>query len=218
MTAFWHIMNKKSVSVTRVHIDRLFSRLLKRIKKGQKRKNEKDTAEKDWNENPYLFQFRSIIEQILEKKNLSYREFAPVLIDEEKPEMLVMEEDIFVVLKQLEQDLNTLTILTDRPNAFLEFARRMERECGLLVSVLEKRKLTYREFSAIKGNVLIDFQKNGHFLNAEKKDGYCYIPIYKIPWKKGENLDIIVPIGYNTMIVKGIGQYEKSEQKREALR
>lgn len=195
-----------------MRIDRLFENLLKRIKLTKKRKNEKDTVEEDWNENPYLFQFRSIMEQILEKKQLSYREFAPVLIDEEKPEMLVMEEDIFVVLEQLEQDLNALTILTDRPKEFLNFAKRMEEESGLLVSILEKKKLTYREFASIQGNVMIDFQKNGHFLSAEKKDGYCYIPIYKIPWRKGENLDIIVPIGYNTVIVKGIKKCEEFEQ------
>ncbi|MCF2643291.1 MAG: hypothetical protein PUB46_03225 [Lachnospiraceae bacterium] len=185
-------------------MNRLLKNLLKRIKQTKKRKNVKDTVTEEWNENPYLFQFRSIMEQILEKKQLSYKEFAPVLIDEEKPEMLVMEEDIFIVLKQLERDLNALTILTDRPRAFLDFAEHMKEETGLLVSILEKKKLTFREFASIQGNVMIDFQKNGHFLNAEKKDGYCYIPIYKIPWKKGENLDIIVPIGYNTVIVKGV--------------
>ena len=185
-------------------MNRLLKNLLKRIKQTKKRKNVKDTVTEEWNENPYLFQFRSIMEQILEKKQLSYKEFAPVLIDEEKPVMLVMEEDIFIVLKQLERDLNALTILTDRPRAFLDFAEHMKEETGLLVSILEKKKLTFREFASIQGNVMIDFQKNGHFLNAEKKDGYCYIPIYKIPWKKGENLDIIVPIGYNTVIVKGV--------------
>ena len=75
-------------------MNRLLKNLLKRIKQTKKRKNVKDTVTEEWNENPYLFQFRSIMEQILEKKQLSYKEFAPVLIDEEKPEMLVMEEDI----------------------------------------------------------------------------------------------------------------------------
>ena len=31
-----------------------------------------------------------------------------------------------------------------------------------------------------------------------------YIPIHKKPWKQGENLDIMVPIGYNTVIVKSM--------------
>ena len=190
---------------------RLFKNLLKRIKQTKKRKNVKDTVTEEWNENPYLFQFRSIMEQILEKKHLSYKEFAPVLIDEEKPEMLVMEEDIFVVLEQLERDLNALTILTDRPWAFLDFAEHLKEETGLLVSILEKKKLTFREFASIQGNVMIDFQKTGQFLSAEKKEGYCYIPIYKIPWRKGENLDIIVPIGYNTVIVKEVEKAQELE-------
>ena len=32
--------------------------------------------------------------------------------------------------------------------------------------------------------------------------GKNYIPIHKKPWKIAENLDIIVPFGYNTVIVK----------------
>ncbi len=38
------------------------------------------------------------------------------------------------------------------------------------------------------------------------KEGILYIPVYKRPWtqvKIQQNLDISIPIGYNTVIVKG---------------
>lgn len=188
-------------------LGRLFERLRKRVS-SRSRRNEKENIkdEEEWKENPYLFCFRYILEQILAQKKISYRDFSPVLIDEKKDGMLMMEEDIWTVLKQLERDLNALTIITDRGQEFLDYASRMQEETGLMVSVLEKGKTGTKEIQALQGNVMIDFEREGHFCTAEKKAGYCYLPIYKIPWKKGENLDIIVPIGYNTMIVKGVAQ------------
>ena len=62
----------------------------------QKRRKKKDgigSAAKEpemWVENPYLPQFRNIMEQVLKKRGISYRDFAPVCIDEEKPELLLM--------------------------------------------------------------------------------------------------------------------------------
>ena len=95
----------------------------------QKRRKKKDgigSAAKEpemWVENPYLPQFRNIMEQVLKKRGISYRDFAPVCIDEEKPELLLMEEDIVTVLHELERDLKALTILTERP----DFPRHMRR-------------------------------------------------------------------------------------------
>lgn len=100
----------------------------------QKRRKKKDgigSAAKEpemWVENPYLPQFRNIMEQVLKKRGISYRDFAPVCIDEEKPELLLMEEDIVTVLHELERDLNALTILTERPDFFSSYAARMEEE------------------------------------------------------------------------------------------
>ena len=31
-----------------------------------------------------------------------------------------------------------------------------------------------------------------------------YLPIYKKPWEISENLDIIVPVGYNTLVIDSI--------------
>ena len=91
----------------------------------QKRRKKKDgigSAAKEpemWVENPYLPQFRNIMEQVLKKRGISYRDFAPVCIDEEKPELLLMEEDIVTVLHELERDLNALTYPNGTSGFFL---------------------------------------------------------------------------------------------------
>ena len=189
----------------------------------QKRRKKKDgigSAAKEpemWVENPYLPQFRNIMEQVLKKRGISYRDFAPVCIDEEKPELLLMEEDIVTVLHELERDLNALTILTERPDFFSSYAARMEEEYGLMVSVREKRHAGAESPFLFPGNVILEFERNGHFCTPEKTGGYCYIPIYKIPWQSGENLDILVPIGYNTVIVKGLDLREESGSSKDVF-
>lgn len=189
----------------------------------QKRRKKKDgikCGKKEpqiWVENPYLPQFRNIMEQILKKRGISYRDFAPVCIDEKKPELLLMEEDIVTVLHELERDLNALTIITERPDFFASYAARMEEEYGLMVSVREKGHMGVESPFLFPGNVILDFERSGHFCTPEKTDGYCYIPIYKIPWQSGENLDILVPIGYNTVIVKGLDLREESGSSRDVF-
>ena len=153
----------------------------------------------------------------IKKRGISYRDFAPVCIDEEKPELLLMEEDIVTVLHELERDLNALTILTERPDFFSSYAARMEEEYGLMVSVREKRHAGGESPFLFPGNVILDFERNGHFCTPEKTGGYCYIPIYKIPWQSGENLDILVPIGYNTVIVKGLDLREESGSSKDVF-
>ncbi len=201
--------------------DRLFRILFEKIetcmRKGKAQEKKGNETEEEWKENPYLPIFRGIMEQILLKKNISYRDFSPILIDEEKPELLLMEEDIFTVLHQLERDLNALAIITDRPEAFFSYAVQMEEENGLMVSIFQKNKMGKTELMALRGNVLLDFEREGHFCTSEKVAGLCYIPIYKIPWKKGENLDIVVPIGYNTVIVKGIDRRKESENSERVF-
>ena len=197
-----------------------FAFLKRRRRKNGRNADNKASAEQQeqvWAENPYLPQFRNIIDQVLRQRNISYRNFAPVCIDEEKPELFLMEEDIFTVLYELERDLNALTIITDRPELFASYAARMEEENGLMVSILEKQKIRAEVPFSFSGNVILDFEQHGHFCTAEKTDGFCYIPIYKIPWQKGENLDILVPIGYNTVIVKGLDRREKSGNSEDVF-
>ena len=55
-------------------------------------------------------------------------------------------------------------------------------------------------------NVVLDMEWEGSCHREYMKEQILYIPIYKRPWSKLEmeqNLDISIPIGYNTMIVKG---------------
>lgn len=192
-------------------------------KRKQKRQSNADStngteeAQEAWLENPYLPQFRNIVDQVLAKRKIAYRDFAPICIDEEKPELLLMEEDIFTVLDELERDLNALTIITDRPEFFASYAAHMEEENGLLVSVLKKSGISFEAPFTFPGNVILDFERHGHFCTPEKTDGCCYIPIYKIPWRSGENLDIRVPIGYNTVIVKGLDRREDSGDSKDVF-
>ena len=55
-------------------------------------------------------------------------------------------------------------------------------------------------------NVVLDMEKQGNYHSQFVREGTLYLPIYKRPWSKVkilQNLDISVPIGYNTVIVKG---------------
>lgn len=58
--------------------------------------------------------------------------------------------------------------------------------------------------------LLLDFEWEGDCYTGQMGEGRAYIPIHKKPWKQGENLDIMVPIGYNTVIVKGM---QKQQEK-----
>lgn len=160
----------------------------------QKRRKKKDgieSAAKEpemWVENPYLPQFRNIMEQVLKKRGISYRDFAPVCIDEEKPELLLMEEDIVTVLHELERDLNALTILTERPDFFSSYAARMEEEYGLMVSVREKRHAGAESPFLFPGNVILDFERNGHFAHRRKRADTAISPSIKYPGKAAKTL------------------------------
>ena len=50
--------------------------------------------------------------------------------------------------------------------------------------------------------LVLDFEWEGQCYFNLLAQGKNYIPIHKKPWKIAENLDIIVPFGYNTVIVK----------------
>lgn len=148
--------------------------------------------------NPYLFQIREIIEQILEKKNIAYEAFSPILIDGNDSEAALTAAEL------LAEDLNRLIILTDHPAYFERYADNMYEERGLLVEIFPKNLSGTADFSSgeLRGNVILDFEKPKE-ASAEIKFGKkVYIPVFKKAWEHAGNLDIAVPIGYNTMIVR----------------
>ncbi len=147
--------------------------------------------------NPCIGCMKEILGYVLDKKQLSYQKLEMILIDagDEKDD-----EDIFDVLAQLSDKLNYLMLITDRPVDFALFVDEMYEENGLIVQQLPKS-----ECGRAKGNFVLDFERAN---NTASKSGLrpdiIYVPVYKKPWEIAENLDIMVPVGYNTLVVKGI--------------
>ena len=166
--------------------------------------------------NPYLRDFTSVFEQILKEKRISFKQLHLEIIDEDAREKRIFEPaGVDEVLEQLAEELNYLTIYTDRPEHFLEFSESVYEENGLMVLLLPKREVKChlpvespkesegRKQTTGRAEILVlDFEWNGSCHYHMMADGKNYIPIYKKPWKIAENLDIIVPFGYNTVIVK----------------
>ena len=151
-------------------------------------------------ENPYLPHIRQILEQVLPQRGLTYGGMRLVIVDaDSEPESFFEEDPVTVALQGLSPDLNFLTILTERPAYFQDYVETMYEENGLLVSVAAKQSL-----KSSGANTVLDFERNGTYLRLGLSEPCLYIPIYKKEWKQRENLDILVPIGYNTVIVKEI--------------
>lgn len=154
-------------------------------------------------ENPYLHKFHIILQQILERYRMPYREFCPLLVDTDMPpESLLDEDQVEVMLEQISEDLNFLRIVTDRPAYFTDYIQRMYEDSGLVVQVCPKGQ----EISA-DINVVLDMEQKGDCPLRQMKEHMLYIPVYKRRWSCVENagnLDISIPIGYNTVIVKGV--------------
>ena len=148
--------------------------------------------------NCYLPQLREIIEIILEKRKIPYEQFAPVLIDGGDV------QDTLLGAELLGRDLNRLTILTDRPAYFTEYTDSMYEENGLIVELSLKDAQKIAELSAegTGSNVILDFETTGERKGEIKFGKKLYIPVFKKRWESAGNLDIAVPIGYNTMIVR----------------
>lgn len=184
--------------------------------------------------NSFLRDFRPIFLGILREKNLSPAQVAVEVIDEEPRGQGIFEPvSVKDVLGQLTEDLNFLTIYTERPAYFYEFAETMYEENGLVVTLFSKMegmRARKQQISArarqeeesvslecgerkVFGTLVLDFEWEGtcHFTHIGPER--YYIPIHKKPWKQGENLDIIVPIGYNTVIVKGIQKHRKKPSR-----
>lgn len=166
---------------------------------------EEEVDEEIPKENPYLPFIRGIIEQVLEQKGLDYGQMRLLLVDSDEEEASVFEEDkADLVLEKLSAELNYLTIVTNRPAYFESFVERMYEEAGLPVQV-EKKENSHK----YDVNTVVDLEQQGSMYQFDLKEPSIYIPIYKRSWKTAENLDICVPIGYNTVIVKGFSIVEK---------
>ncbi len=113
---------------------------------------------------------------------------------------MLEEDDVEEVLGQISKDLNFLKIVTDRPAYFRPYIERMYEDTGLVVQMESREEISFEGI-----NVILDMEKKGDCHYRYMQEGILYLPIYKRPWspvKTSGNLDISVPIGYNTVIVK----------------
>lgn len=165
--------------------------------------------------NAFLRDFRPVFLGILKEKKLPPAQVALEIIDEEPDGRGIFEPaGVREVLEQLTEDLNFLTIYTERPAYFYEFAETMYEENGLIVMLFPKRECKRQIALRAVATLVLDFEWEGACHFAQMQPGRYYVPIHKKPWRQGENLDIMVPIGYNTVIVKRI-QEEKKKPGRD---
>ena len=179
-------------------IKNIFAKILKFGGQNQEEEPEWEEVEEG---NPFLPRLRMILEQVLEIYGINYQKFSPLLIDTDTlPESMLDEDDVALVLEQISTDLNFLKIVTDRPAYFQGYIERMYEDTGLVVQLEEPGQVSPEGV-----NVVLDMEKHGNYHNQFMREGTLYLPIYKRPWSKVkilQNLDISVPIGYNTVIVK----------------
>lgn len=190
--------------------------------------------------NEFLQNFRPIYVSILKAKQLRPERVEIEVIDEETEEYSIFEPaDVRDVLMQLSSDMNFLTIYTERPVYFGQFTETMYEENGLVVQLFSKvclksggsksggypdgegrsgfgsensRQTNFRSGSG-NAKVILDFEWEGKCYDGQMKAGSYYIPIHKKLWETAENLDIVVPIGYNTVIVKRIWNKTKKPRR-----
>lgn len=175
--------------------------------------------------NNFLRNFRPIFLEILREKQIEPERVELEIIDEESEGYGIFEPaGVRDVLEQISEDLNFLAIYTERPAYFYEFAETMYQENGLIVMIYPKDALrrTMGERGVVGSGaqircmrqregakLVLDFEWEGSCYLDQMRPGKYYIPIHKKPWQIGENLDIMIPIGYNTVIVKDIQDKEK---------
>lgn len=179
---------------------------LKRMFKKKQMGDDFVQQEEETEQNPYLWQIREIVEQVLKKKKISYEKFAPILIDGGSS------DELLDAARRLSEGLNRMMIWTDRPAYFERFADNMYEEQGLIVEFCAKEAKRYENLSSaeISGNVILDFERPDECVAEVKFGQKIYIPVFKRRWESAGNLDIAVPIGYNTLIVRGVGSLEKN--------
>ena len=166
--------------------------------------------------NVFLRDFVPVFGQILKEKNIAPEKLHLEIIDEESVEKSIFEPaGVDEVLEQLADELNYLTVYTDRPAHFSAFAEQVYEDNGLMPLFFSKKQLKCHASSGMGGvadradmrtevgdTLVLDFEWEGCCYFNVLAQGKKYIPIHKKPWEIAENLDIIVPFGYNTVIVK----------------
>ena len=172
----------------------------------QKNGLEQEEKEPEKNrDNLYLPYIRSIMEAVLLQKHISYRDFFPVLVDGQEPEKTLF------AAGELGEDVNRMAILTDHAEYFENYRDTMYEEQGLIVEIYPKEKDCL--LGLLKGRegkkVFLDFEVENELIFGQSFGKDIYIPIFKRPWESKGNIDIILPIGYNTLIVSGIYFEEK---------
>lgn len=174
--------------------------------------------------NEFLRDFEPVFLGILQEKQIRPERAELEIIDEEEDGPGIFEPfGVGEVLEQIAGDLNFLTIYTKRPAYFYRFAETMYEENGLIIQIFPKealQKMAGTRHAATVGRnrkwmetdtwqLVLDFEWEGNCYPGQMCPGRYYIPIHKKPWKQGGNLDIMVPIGYNTVIVKGLQDKRK---------
>lgn len=157
-------------------------------------------------ENPYLVEFAPIFFSIVKEKGINPAKVELIVFDEEVDERHLFERvGVLEVLVQLREGINAMTIYTDRPEFFRIFVEQTYEENGLLVILVSKKEQNKAEHARVAGmfGMILDFEWRGICYSMGRGPCCGYIPIHKKPWEMRENLDIIVPFGYNTVIVKG---------------
>ena len=163
-------------------------------------------------ENPYLVDFAPIFFSILKEKGINPAKTELIIFDEEADEHHPFERaGVLDVLHQLSGDINALTIFTDRPEYFFAFAEHAYEETGLVTVMLPKQAQKRPGLQRSDGmiGVILDFEWRGICYEPRRTDCCGYIPIHKKAWQMQENLDIAIPFGYNTVIVKGNSTNDK---------
>ncbi len=155
--------------------------------------------------NIYLPQLREILEYILRKKKISYEQFIPIILDGSDSKASL------AAIKLLSRDLNRLIILTDHAAYFEKDSERLYEEQGLIAEIFPKtsEKIAALQSDETPGNVILDFEELQERTADIKFGRKIYIPVFKKAWESAGNLDITVPIGYNTVIVKDIKTVHK---------
>lgn len=173
-----------------------------------------------------LLMLKEILRYICRKHQISERELKPVVIASDY-------RDTSVVLGKLGTNLNRLTIVTEEPEAYEEYAQAMYEEHGLLVNikarpldsevygnlVLElcgKREKDYRFYRS--GSIVLNLSGNPYrTIDAclRRKDLSCYNR-FDIR-AEGEIWDnrILQAVIYKTSTWMGAGQLEKGEKIKE---
>lgn len=168
--------------------------------------------------NLFLRDFRPVFLGILREKQIRPEWVELNVIDDEGDgEGMFEPVSVREVLDQLAEDLNFLTIYTERPAYFYEFTEIMYEETGLIVTLFPKEAIGQAGNTArvrcgrpvnrseeTGAELILDFEWEGDCRASFIGPGKYYIPIHKKPWRRGENLDIAIPIGYNTVIIRAV--------------